>query len=69
MPINKYILVITTVCAVVMMFSYGQTMPIAPISWQRADSAETNALWWRDVSGHGCHAAPSSGNLSDSLAL
>ena len=69
MPINTYKLVLTTVCTVVMMFSYGQTMPIAPISWQRADSVETNVLWWRDVSGHGFHAAPSSGNLSDSLTL
>lgn len=69
MPINTYKLVLTTVCTVVMMFSYGQTMPIAPISWQRADSVETNVLWWRDVSGHGYHAIPSSGNLSDSLTL
>ena len=69
MPIKTYIFVLTTVRAVLMLFSHGQTMPIAPILWQRADSAATNALWWRDVSGHGPHAAPSSGNLSDSLAL
>ncbi|MCQ2269770.1 MAG: hypothetical protein MJZ52_00890 [Bacteroidales bacterium] len=69
MPIKTYKFVLTIVCTVLMLFSYGQTMPIAPILWQRADSAETNALWWRVISGHGCHAAPSSGNLSDSLAL
>ncbi|MCQ2265653.1 MAG: hypothetical protein MJZ46_06410, partial [Bacteroidales bacterium] len=69
MPINTYKFVLTTVCAVLGLFAYGQTMPFGPLTWQRADRAEVNGQWWRDVSGHGFHAAPSSGNLSDSITL
>lgn len=43
MPINTYKFVLTTVCAVLGLFAYGQTMLFGPLTWQRADSAETNA--------------------------